>query len=381
MGLFKRGNVWWYEFLFARRRVRESAKTTSKTVAKLAEQKRRRELELGFNGVEDRRDERIKTVSELGTAYLEDYRLRHKSVNFAEYAVGNVKRHLGELMAVDVTEQTVTTYQTVRLKENAAPKTINEEIGFLLRLLGDAGDVIRIRLRRRKALKLAVQPGPGKAYTPEEKSAMLAAAKEARSPAIYPALMLALNTGKRDAEMRGLQWGRLDLSKAFLTVGDSKTEAGEGRTIPLNSALLGAMVEYAKWYTERFGTIQPEWYVFPYGSPRPKDPTRPMVTLKTSWSNVRKKAGVTGRWHDNRHTLITDLAESGAGDETIRDIAGHVSKQMLKHYSHIRMDAKRRALEAIVAKPDSKAIGNVNPACVDPAALVDPEPKANSIVN
>jgi hypothetical protein len=46
------------------------------------------------------------------------------------------------------------------------------------------------------------------------------------------------------------------------------------------------------------------------------------------------------------------LAESGeAADETIRDIAGHVSKQMLKHYSHIRMEAKRRAVEALVAKP------------------------------
>ena len=75
-----------------------------------------------------------------------------------------------------------------------------------------------------------------------------------------------------------------------------------------------------------------------------------MVTLKTSWNNVKAKAKVTGRWHDNRHTLITDLAESGAGDETIRDIAGHVSKQMLKHYSHIRMEAKRTALESIVTK-------------------------------
>jgi hypothetical protein len=33
-----------------------------------------------------------------------------------------------------------------------------------------------------------------------------------------------------------------------------------------------------------------------------------------------------GRWHDNRHTLIADLAKSGAGDETIQDIAVHVSK-------------------------------------------------------
>ena len=57
-----------------------------------------------------------------------------------------------------------------------------------------------------------------------------------------------------------------------------------------------------------------------------------------------------GRWHDNRHTLITELAESGAGDQTIMDIAGHVSKQMLKHYSHIRMEAKRNALETLVQK-------------------------------
>jgi len=357
MAVYKRGQVWWYEFIFAGRRVRESVKTHSKTVAKLAEQKRRRELEEGFNGLEDTRDERIKSIKELAAAYLEEYRMRHRSVTFAEYAVGNVIRHLGELMAVDVTDKTVKDYQTARLKEKAAPKTINEEVGFLLRLLGEAGEPIRARLRRQKALKLAIREQVGKAYTPEEKTALLAAARAARSPAIYPALMLALNAGMRDAEIRGLQWSRMDLFKAYLTVRDSKTEAGEGRTIPLNSDSLEAMVEYSKWYTKRFHTIKPEWFVFPArigtpatGKKRPLDPTKPMVTLRTSWNNVKAKAKVTGRWHDNRHTLITDLAESGAGDETIRDIAGHVSKQMLKHYSHIRMEAKRTALQSIVAK-------------------------------
>ena len=47
-------------------------------------------------------------------------------------------------------------------------------------------------------------------------------------------------------------------------------------------------------------------------------------------------------------------AESGAGDEFIRDIAGHISKQMLKHYSHIRTEAKRTALESIVTKSQRK---------------------------
>ena len=33
------------------------------------------------------------------------------------------------------------------------------------------------------------------------------------------------------------------------------------------------------------------------------------------------------------------------------DIAGHGSRQMLARYSHIRMEAKRKALEVIVGKP------------------------------
>jgi hypothetical protein len=49
MAVFKRGEVWWYKFYFAGRLFRESSKSTSKTVAKAAEQQRRRELEAGFH--------------------------------------------------------------------------------------------------------------------------------------------------------------------------------------------------------------------------------------------------------------------------------------------------------------------------------------------
>jgi len=54
------------------------------------------------------------------------------------------------------------------------------------------------------------------------------------------------------------------------------------------------------------------------------------------------------------HTIIanpgTELAESGAGDEVIMSIAGHVSLAMLSSHSHVRMEAKRRALEEIAAR-------------------------------
>jgi hypothetical protein len=216
------------------------------------------------------------------------------------------------------------------------------------------GDVLRVRLRKKKILKLKTGVHIGKAFGPEEKARLIENAKEARSPHIYPALMLALNAGMRDAEMKTLTWGQISFEKRYLAVGRSKTEAGEGRTIPLNSVLYEALSAYSKWYTERFGEIRPEWYVFPFGKPRPNDPTRPVTTLKTAWQNLREKAKVTGRWHDSRHTLVTELAESGVSDQMIMDIAGHVSKQMLKHYSHIRMEAKRTALESIVEKTPAK---------------------------
>ncbi len=54
------------------------------------------------------------------------------------------------------------------------------------------------------------------------------------------------------------------------------------------------------------------------------------------------------RFHDLRHDAITELAESQASDSTIMSIAGQVSPKMLAHYSHIRIEAKRKALDALV---------------------------------
>jgi hypothetical protein len=67
-------------------------------------------------------------------------------------------------------------------------------------------------------------------------------------------------------------------------------------------------------------------------------------------SAMHENADVVGRWHDNRHTLVTELAESGTGDEVIMSITGHVSRAMLSRYSHVRMEAKRRALDEIAAR-------------------------------
>jgi integrase len=262
-----------------------------------------------------------------------------------------VSRLLGGSLVVEITPKVVKQYQADRLNENAGPKTINDEVQLLLRLCGEQGALVRATLRRDKAVKLPLPPSPGRPYSAEGKARMLEEAQKLRTPQFHAALALDLNTGLRDKELRQIRWEQIDLiHKKALTVGKSKSEAGTGRVIPLNETALAALEAHAAWYTRRFGECRPEWFVFAFGTPLPKDPTRPITSFKTAWTKVRKNAGVKGRWHDNRHTLVTELAESGAGDEVIMSIAGHVSRAMLSRYSHVRMEAKRRALDEIAAR-------------------------------
>ena len=76
-------------------------------------------------------------------------------------------------------------------------------------------------------------------------------------------------------------------------------------------------------------------------------PLKRAGSFKKAWESLRVKTGVEGRMHDCRHTVLTKLAESGASDCVIMSIAGHLSRKMLERYSHIRMEAKREAMEGV----------------------------------
>src|SRR5215471_12540590 len=78
------------------------------------------------------------------------------------------------------------------------------------------------------------------------------------------------------------------------------------------------------------------------------------------------------RFHDLRHHAITELSESQASDQTIMSIAGHVSAKMLGHYSHVRLDAKRKALDDLFGggsgvgydkKHDTNSMNHSNATC------------------
>jgi len=202
----------------------------------------------------------------------------------------------------------------------------------------------------------------GKALSHDEETNLLDACG---SNALLKAVVtLALNTALRKNEIRTLRWSQVDFDKRTVTVGRTKTQAGTGRLIPLNQPAFDAL---AKW-AGRLVESRPEDYVFPaceaagierkHPDKERIDPARPITSWRSAWRAALKGAKLQIRFHDLRHTCITKLAESQASEHALMAIAGHVSRKMIEHYSHIRIEAKRAALDAI-AKPASQAASEV----------------------
>lgn len=57
-----------------------------------------------------------------------------------------------------------------------------------------------------------------------------------------------------------------------------------------------------------------------------------MLKWDTAWRALRDGAGLHGlRFHELRHTVITELAEMGVADHVLESIRGHLSRRMLEH--------------------------------------------------
>jgi integrase len=115
----------------------------------------------------------------------------------------------------------------------------------------------------------------------------------------------------------------------------------------MNRELFEVFTTNAAWFTNRFGAAEAEHHLFPFGKPMPSDPTRPITDISSAWDSLRDGAGVKCRLHDMRHTVATKMAEAGTPESTMLSLLGHMSSAMLERYSHIRMTAKRTAVETL----------------------------------
>jgi integrase len=356
--VYRRGNTWWIKFRFQGQVIRESAKTTSKTIAVEAYRVRRRELELAINRISKR--ERMPLFSIAAKNWFASRTdLAANTSEAYRHFVETLTEEFGSRLVCDIDSDDIAQLQRKRLALKKSARTVNFEINVLRQILkahrlwGSLADRVK-NLKERHDV--------GRAISTEDERKLLDAAAQSRSPALLPLFVLSLDSGLRASEVRSLHFKHLTLRwengvivAGSLIVPQSKTEAATGRVVPLTSRVCAVLTIWLA----RLSEAKPEDFLFPRhsigvaGNDRVAcvhsiRPDKPMGLWKKAWRLACDRAKAHYRWHDCRHTFVTRLAENPLVSEgTIKALAGHVSRKMLERYSHVRVAAKQAAITAL----------------------------------
>lgn len=164
-------------------------------------------------------------------------------------------------------------------------------------------------------------------------------------PAAILAIRLLALTGARRNEILTLPWSGVDLDRAELVLGESKTGP---KRIPL-PALAVALLRAAP-------RVQGNPYVVPghrAGSH--------FVGLQSPWERIRERAGLADvRLHDLRHTHAATGVSAGLTLPLVGKLLGHTQAVTTQRYAHLRDDPVRAAAE-LVGGEIANALNRHNP--------------------
>lgn len=267
-------------------------------------------------------------------------------------------------------EASLRDYQKWRLqgtKQNgkAGPSCINHELGALSQLL----ELADLWTPIQKYYERLPEPdwSPPKVLTEEEEERFFRfAARKPEWSTAYHSAVITNNTTLAGCELRVLRLEHLHLNRNPAVVHVPKLVKNKYRirSVPLNDAALAsvrALVELAK---ER-GSNEPGHYLIPYrvkrGAYDPERAASPYF-IRSAFRQIARSCGLPWVTPTSfRHQAITKLLENGAPDETVRAIAGQVSEKAMHYYSHIRIEAKKAAVDRLapmavsVKKPATSA--------------------------
>ncbi len=158
-------------------------------------------------------------------------------------------------------------------------------------------------------------------------------------------LLLALRTGLRQGEIRGLQWSSVDWQNRSLVVRHSRCDRNSSlvspksyreRHIPLDIDL----------YEMLFRRKQSSGYVFtnPLRNNEPFTCHHFLEELGTTFKNAQmRKIG----WHVLRHTFATQLTLRSVPLPVVKELLGHSSITTTMRYSHVGPSVLRSAIEML----------------------------------
>lgn len=284
---------------------------------------------------------------------------RERTVAFDEERLAIVKAALGDVLLSTITRETIEGFQAKRKLAGIGNRTVNMDVGVLRKVLKRYGQWRRLEDHVSMLTESGGAP-VGRALTPEEQKRLLeTATSNPEWEHVYCAAVLAANTSMRGVEVKHIRRRDVDLAKVWdadsttgfgvLYVGHSKNETSK-RVLPVNSAARGAL-ERMLTKADALGHKDPGHYLWCASQHHKFDPTTPTAKWDGAWRALRDAAGLPGlRFHDLRHTVVTDLLEAGEPEHVIEAVTGHLSRRMLEHYSHQRLKAKGQMLTRMEAR-------------------------------
>ena len=143
---------------------------------------------------------------------------------------------------------------------------------------------------------------------------------------------MAVTMGMRLSEILKLRKDEVSLVKKEIKLDPNRLKTRQARKveIPISDEVYPTLKEF-------MGLASGD-YVFPME----RDPTRPQRDNRHWWTLARKKAGVKMRFHDARHTAITNAVAAGIPTEWISQVFGATPQVLSRIYSHLRSEDKEQ---------------------------------------
>jgi len=155
---------------------------------------------------------------------------------------------------------------------------------------------------------------------------------------MLPIVEVALHTALRLSNIINLKWSEVDFSNHFISVVAKGTGNGKSHKVAINDTVYRLLM-YIRENRGNVISLERSEFVFLHenGKPYKKD------SASQAFRRAAKLANVSARFHDLRHTCLSNLGARGASTWDLVHIAGHSDPRMTKKYTH-PVDERMRAL-------------------------------------
>jgi integrase len=325
-------------------RIRRVAPLQNKRAAERYELELRRELIEGqFNRKEDqsKRREPSLTLAEFSKPFLGVYAVTNNKPSGVEAKRIICNNHLipalGSRRLDQIGVQDIEAFKAEKLTDGYAPKTVNNFLAVLRKLLTVA--VEWGKLEQAPKIQWLKIPDPEFDFLSFEEAERLVAG----APDTWRTMIVvALRTGLRIGELLALRWDDVDLVAGRLVVRRSASRGiigtpknGRSREVPLSDRALADL----KGHRHLRGEL-----VFC------GETGRLLNRGECKWPLWRacRLAGLRRiGWHVLRHTFASHLAMRGVPLKAVQELLGHSTMEMTMRYAHLSPDLRRDSVRLL----------------------------------